>query len=229
MDKTELTSKIKSIVKQVYSSTNKISLDEPPVISLDNFRFPILQKFPQIQKVLVDLLSDQYDLFLKDIQWVAPKPTTFRIILANDKEFYLIYTERTWIVKVEGKKYYMLNINEAERATEVIARILSYGNKEMEDVKKESAPKDDTAKEESPEPESPEELKEIDGETEETLNKAFLIDLLGPEKLSKLKNFGANKKSWISIHHKIADKLGIDINQFYENNLEEKVRDIISR
>ena len=53
----------------------------------------------------------------------------FRIILANDQVFYLIYTDRSWLAKVEGKKYYLLNINEEQNCIEAIARILSYGAK----------------------------------------------------------------------------------------------------
>ena len=34
---------------------------------------------------------------------------------------------RSWIAQVEGKKYYLLNLPEEERAVEAIARILRYG------------------------------------------------------------------------------------------------------
>jgi hypothetical protein len=68
-------------------------------------------------------------MFISDIQWVAPRPTTFKMVLANGQFFYLIYTERSWIAQVEGKKYYLLNINEEEQAADSIARILRYGGK----------------------------------------------------------------------------------------------------
>jgi hypothetical protein len=132
MTKNEFKNKIKNIVKKVYSSNVKsteVDLDNPSVISLDNERFPVLFKFPTLKKTIIKLLTDQYDLFLKDIEWVAPRPTTFRIILANDQTFYLIYTDRSWIAKVEGKKYYLLNLNEEQNCIEAIARILSYGAK----------------------------------------------------------------------------------------------------
>ena len=40
---------------------------------------------------------------------------------------YLIFTKTSWIAQVEGKKYYLLNLPEEERAIEAIARILRYG------------------------------------------------------------------------------------------------------
>ena len=70
---------------------------------------------------------------MSSIDWVAPKPTTFRINLRNDQEFYLIWMGRSWIAQVEGKKYYLLNLPEEERAVEAIARILRYGAPESED------------------------------------------------------------------------------------------------
>jgi hypothetical protein len=44
--------------------------------------------------------------------------------------FYLIYGKRSWIAQVEGKKYYLLNLPEEERAAQSIANILRYGAKE---------------------------------------------------------------------------------------------------
>jgi len=49
--------------------------------------------------------------------------------LKNDQDFYLIYTRKSWICQVQGKKYYLQNLPEEERAVEAIARILRYGNK----------------------------------------------------------------------------------------------------
>jgi hypothetical protein len=154
MTKNEFKDKIKDLVKKVYSNTVKsteVDLDSPSVVSLDDERFPVLAKFPTLKLTIIKLLTDQYELFLKDIEWVAPRPTTFRIILGNDQVFYLIYTDRSWIAKVEGKKYYLLNLNEEQNCIEAIARILSYGAKPTPE--KEAAP--EASAPESPAPETP--------------------------------------------------------------------------
>ena len=127
MTKDELKEKIKVLVGQVYKpevlkAQDKVSLDAP--------KFPVLEKFPTLKQVIVDLLTDQYEIFVADIQWVAPKPTTFRIMLANGEPFMLTYTPRSWVAQIEGKKYYLLNLSEEESATEAIARVLAYGAKE---------------------------------------------------------------------------------------------------
>ena len=152
MTKNELRDKIKTLAKQILLPKS-VDLDKGNDVSLNALKFPVLGKFPELKKVIVDLLTQQYEIFLTDIQWVAPRPTTFRIVLANKETFYLTYTERSWIAKVEGKKYYLLNISEEQNCVESIARILAYGTKIIADVPTE-APVPETSPD-SPAPESP--------------------------------------------------------------------------
>lgn len=130
MKKDELKNKVKVLAKQVYKTKiRNVNLDKGGKISLDSDKFPVLAKFPKLKKIIIDLLTNQYDVFMTNIEWVAPRPTTFRIILGNGENFLLIYTERSWIAQVEGKKYYLLNLGEEEQAAESISRLLAYGKK----------------------------------------------------------------------------------------------------
>ena len=124
MTKDELKEKIKVLVKQVYKPD---TLQAQDTISLDAPKFPVLEKFPELKEIIVNLLTNQYEIFISDIQWVAPKPTTFRVVLGNGETFMLTYSPRSWVAQIEGKKYYLLNLSEEESATEAIARILAYG------------------------------------------------------------------------------------------------------
>ena len=124
MTRDQLKNRIRGLVKQVYT-VNKVTPEEAA-------QYDELTKFPELKKVIVDLLTNEYDNFLDSIDWVSPRPTTFRINLKNGQEFYLIYGKRSWIAQVEGKKYYLLNLPEEERAAQAIARILRYGTKEEE-------------------------------------------------------------------------------------------------
>lgn len=112
--------KIKVIIRGIYN------LDSPEVEPKATDHY-LIQKFPSLREVIVNLLTDQYGDFIEDIEWVAPRPTTFRIILKNGENFYLIYTGKSYIAQVEGKKYYLLNIGEDERAAKAIARLLRNG------------------------------------------------------------------------------------------------------
>ena len=119
MTKSELRAKIKVLAKTVYKDRASI---EQAAIEYDE-----LTKFPELKDVIVSLLGPQFDLFVASIDWVAPKPTTFRINLKNNENFYLVFTPRTFIAEIEGKKYYLLNLNEKENAQQAISRMLRYG------------------------------------------------------------------------------------------------------
>ena len=119
MTREELIARIKNLVPAAYASVQKA---ENTAVEYDE-----LTKFPELKTAIIRLLSSDYAKFIDSIDWVAPKPTTFRINLLNGQSFYLIYTDRTWIAEVEGKRYYLLNLPEEQRAVEKIARLLRYG------------------------------------------------------------------------------------------------------
>tara|TARA_R110002153_G_scaffold154947_1_gene306974 strand:- start:250 stop:702 length:453 start_codon:yes stop_codon:yes gene_type:complete len=144
MTREALQSKLKILIKQVYS--NRTITPEEAI------QYDELTKFPELKAVIVDLLTPEYDNFIASIDWVAPRPTTFRINLKNDQLFYLIYGKRSFIAQVEGKKYYLLNLPEEQHAAEAIARILRYGIKTEEG---EEGIEDDLSTEEPPTEEPP--------------------------------------------------------------------------
>ena len=144
MTREALQSKLKILIKQVYS--NRTITPEEAI------QYDELTKFPELKAVIVDLLTPEYDNFIASIDWVAPRPTTFRINLKNDQLFYLIYGKRSFIAQVEGKKYYLLNLPEEQHAAEAIARILRYGIKTEEG---EEGIGDDLSTEEPPTEEPP--------------------------------------------------------------------------
>ena len=126
MTKAEFKERIKGLALSVYSSRQRA---EEAAIEYDE-----LTKFPELKEVILSLLTSDFNNFLSSIDWVAPRPTTFRINLRNDENFYLIWMGRSWIAQIEGKKYYLLNLPEEERAVEAIARILRYGKPVDADV-----------------------------------------------------------------------------------------------
>lgn len=130
MQKSEFIAKIKDLAKVVYAEkTNPLA--EPEEIKKIASKFPIVDKFPPLKGVMDDLFDFQYEPFVKDIQWVAPRPTTFRVILVNGADFYLIYQGKDegkglFIAQVAGKKYFLESLPEEQQASEAIARLLRY-------------------------------------------------------------------------------------------------------
>jgi len=119
MTKAELREKIRSLVLQVRGEQSKA---DEAAIAYDE-----LTKFPELKDIIVSLMTHEFDSFLEGIDWVAPRPTTFRINLLNGENFLLMYTIKSWIAQVRGKKYYLLNLDEEERCALAINRLLRIG------------------------------------------------------------------------------------------------------
>ena len=145
MTKAELREKIRSLALKVVKEKVK---SEDAALAYDE-----LTKFPELKDIIVSLMTHEFDSFLERIDWVSPKPTTFRIVLLNGESFLLTYSPRSWVAQVEGKKYYLLNLDEEEYACQAISRILQYGPKSGAEVEGEAT---DT------EAEAPAEEEEVD-------------------------------------------------------------------
>ena len=86
--------------------------------------FKLLQNHPQLIPILNDLMTADFPMFVKDIEWISPKPATYKVILENGQFFYLYDLERSWVAQVAGKKHYLLSLGEEEMATNAISRLL---------------------------------------------------------------------------------------------------------
>jgi hypothetical protein len=151
MTKAELREKIKSLAVQVMGERSKA---DDAALAYDE-----LTKFPQLKEIIVNLMTHEFNYFLESIDWIAPRPSTFRINLLNGESFILIFGDRSWIAQVEGKKYYLLNLDEEEFAAQAISRILQYGPASGADTEETTAPAEAPA-------ETPEEEVDVNVDTE---------------------------------------------------------------
>ena len=134
---------------------NVQSFEDDPI----NF---LLQKYPTLKKTLEMLMTPAYKDYITGIYIVAPKPTTFKIVLHNDQYFLLTFLGKAYEATVAGKKFYLQTIGEKERCVNAIARMLSLGNpietkgpkgeekvsgEEPEDAPTEAAPEEEKANE----------------------------------------------------------------------------------
>jgi hypothetical protein len=117
---------LKNLIKE--GIEDFVSQQQRETISFeDNPLEYILQKYPSLDATLVDLLTDNYRDYITGVYVIAPKPTTFKILLHNGQEFYLIYGPKSYIAKVSGKKYNLMNLKEEEFAITSIAALLELG------------------------------------------------------------------------------------------------------
>jgi hypothetical protein len=136
MTKEELKEKIKTLVMNVMAEKSKT---DDAALAYDE-----LTKFPELKEVIVSLLTYEFDSFIEKIDWVSPKPTAFRIVLLNGESFILTYSPRSWVAQIEGKKYYLINLDEEEYACQAISRILQYGTESGAEIESEEPIKDST-------------------------------------------------------------------------------------
>lgn len=157
MKKSELISKIRNLAKQSYAELTNQPQEPNP--------YPAMDKFPSLKNIMNDLFDFQYGPFITDIQWVAPRPTTFRVILINDGYFYLEYlgentqNQSIYRAKIEGKTYSLESLPEQQKASESINRLLRYAKPEIQEEPKLTTPEESpiSTPEEEPELETPEE------------------------------------------------------------------------
>jgi len=97
------------------------SFEEDPV----NY---ILKKYPSLTSTLTMLMTKDFKDYITGIYIIAPKPTTFKIVLHNGNEFLLRFMGKAYQATVAGKRYFLLTLGEKERATVAIARLLETGN-----------------------------------------------------------------------------------------------------
>jgi hypothetical protein len=88
----------------------------------------ILKKYVGLNNVLEYLMTPSFQEYVTGIYVVAPKPTTFKVVLHNGQFFFLQFMGKAYEATVEGRKYYLMSIGEKERCMTAIARLLRYGN-----------------------------------------------------------------------------------------------------
>lgn len=84
----------------------------------------LLGKFPTLKKNVENLFTKQYDDFIEGIDWVAPRPSTFRITLKNSQALYLKWTGATFEAQIEGKKYMLNKVEDFQQALDRLAELL---------------------------------------------------------------------------------------------------------
>lgn len=87
----------------------------------------IIQRYPSLDATMIDLMTNTYRDYLTGIYVMAPKPTTFKILLHNGQSFYLIYNPKAYIAKISGKQYHLMSLKDEEYAVKAISRLLLMG------------------------------------------------------------------------------------------------------
>jgi hypothetical protein len=155
--------KEEEVVDQVPQDT---APEQPEITYESNPLEFMLQKYPTLTETLVKLLTEDFRNYIIGVYIMAPKPTIFKIVLHNNRSFYLTYMGKCYEAKVSGKKFWLLKVSELETATIEIANLLMLGTPpttQGPETEMAAAPEETPAEtpEETPaEEEAPEEIQE---------------------------------------------------------------------
>jgi len=117
-------SELRDIIVEAYV---ELLRETPEVPALKTSTQLILGKFPTLKKSLVKLLTHEFDEFIEDVRWVAPKPTTFTIVLKNGQTFNMKWEGKDFDANIEGKDYYLGTVSSYQQALDSLNRILVNG------------------------------------------------------------------------------------------------------
>lgn len=81
----------------------------------------ILQKFPTLQAAIVKLQTEDFKEFVDTIDWISPRPTSFRINLKNGQNYILKWTGTGFEAQIMGKRYYINKIDDYQQALDKLS------------------------------------------------------------------------------------------------------------
>jgi len=93
----------------------------PEETVLEDATDKILGKFPTVKAAIIKLQTEQFKEFVESIDWISPRPTSFRINLKNGQDYILKWTGKTFEAQILGKKYLLSNIAEYQQALDKLA------------------------------------------------------------------------------------------------------------
>tara|TARA_R110001592_G_scaffold150123_1_gene375779 strand:- start:5489 stop:6130 length:642 start_codon:yes stop_codon:yes gene_type:complete len=91
-------------------------MDAPQDTVLEDATDKILGKFPTVKAALVKLQSEQFKEFVESIDWVSPRPSSFRINLKNGQDYILKWMGDGFQAQIQGKRYYINKIDDYQQA-----------------------------------------------------------------------------------------------------------------
>ena len=81
----------------------------------------ILQKFPTLQAAIIKLQTEDFKQFVSEIDWISPRPTSFRINLKNGQNYILKWTGTGFEAQIMGKRYYINKIDDYQQALDKLS------------------------------------------------------------------------------------------------------------
>lgn len=116
-----------SIYKEIVKEQDEEQPNVPEGFKEDPMGY-ILKRYKKLYAELERLMGEGFEEYLDGVFIVSGKPTTFKIHLKNHQYFFMTYMGKgIYEATVLGKRYYLSNLGDVQRATKAVARILRFG------------------------------------------------------------------------------------------------------
>ena len=92
-----------------------------PDTVLEDSTDTILAKFPTVKAALIKLQTEDFKEFVDSIDWISPRPSSFRVNLKNGQDYILKWTGKTFEAQIMGKRYSLSVISEYQQALDKLA------------------------------------------------------------------------------------------------------------
>tara|TARA_A100000172_G_scaffold22688_1_gene12972 strand:- start:956 stop:2062 length:1107 start_codon:yes stop_codon:yes gene_type:complete len=101
--------------------------DAPKETVLEDATDTILSKFPTLQAAIVKLQTEDFKEFVDTIDWISPRPSSFRINLKNGQDYILKWTGKSFQAEIMGKRYFIDKISEYQQALDKLSILYKEG------------------------------------------------------------------------------------------------------
>ena len=122
--KTDLADLVKTVLGKA-TGVKDITPTSTPVQPAQEVHY-LLYKFPQLKKTVSQLFGNQYNDFLESIEWIVPRPTTFKLNLKNGEHIFLKWEGKSFQAQIQGKRYMLELVGEFEQALDRLSEVLKY-------------------------------------------------------------------------------------------------------
>ena len=101
--------------------------EAPEETVLEDATDEILGKFPTLKKAIIKLQTGQFKEFVESIDWISPRPSSFRVNIKNGQSYILKWTGTGFEAQILGKRYYIDKIDDYQQALDKLARLYKEG------------------------------------------------------------------------------------------------------
>ena len=101
--------------------------DAPEETILEDATDTILAKFPTLKAAIVKLQTEDFKEFVDSIDWISPRPTSFRINLKNGQEYIIKWMGKGFEAQILGKRYYLNRIDDYQQALDKLSILYREG------------------------------------------------------------------------------------------------------